>query len=334
MLKRFSFFVLAIVASSFFVQMAFADVAILTRTDVYFEMDGEPYHGMVEYTVDCYGYTHTPWADEEENLPEPGAVFEPYQVYSYSATCPDYGCEIYEGYYMNYREITHCTVTGTTEDGNNFFIEDFGPQPYTSCENADQGWDMYDGQYWRYRDEYWTCLDDTDSDYDQCGEYFELVPEDELITTDEGMAIERFCESTFEISSDGGPGVVSGETFDDVGGMTYEENFLLALLITLVVEVIFALLFLKVAFKEKAGIRKIAGVAALASIITLPYFWFVAPSFVDARYYLYIGEIGVIVVETLVYFSLLKLKLPKAFAISFLVNALSYGFGSRFLALF
>lgn len=326
MLKRF--FPLFLVVFGFLMvpMVALADVSIPTKTTVYFEVDGEAYDGEVEYTVDCYGYTHKPWLDPENEpsrggLPE-GASFDSYHVYSYSATCPEYGCEIYENYYMNYREITHCTVTGTTAHGD-FVIEDFGVSPYTTCEYPDQNWDMYDGKYWRYTDEYWTCLEGNSYDYVACQGDLILVPEDELEMDPWGQAFDRMCESYFEIDLDGYVGGVSGGQ-----GLLYETQFLISLLMTIVLELLVVLALVYGVFRIKTmKFRKILGVVIIASGLTLPYLWFVMGPYVDSRYFFYFGEIGVIVVESLVYFSLLQLKLPKAFLIALVANLVSFGVG-------
>jgi hypothetical protein len=54
-------------------------------------------------------------------------------VFSYSATCPGYGCTIYEPYYhVDRKLIDRCDLEGTA-NGFSFRIDNFSTQPYTQC---------------------------------------------------------------------------------------------------------------------------------------------------------------------------------------------------------
>jgi len=75
---------------------------------------------------------------------------------------------------------------------------------------------------------------------------------------------------------------------------------------------------------------KIIVAAFLASLLTLPYLWFVLPPFVDARYYLWIGEGLVGLTEAVLYTLLLGIRIDKTLLISLSANAASYFLG-RFL---
>ena len=101
--------------------------------------------------------------------------------------------------------------------------------------------------------------------------------------------------------------------------MIYESKFLVALGITLAIEVPIVWGFVR---KWRAVV-----VGFLASALTLPYLWFVLAPYVDARYFLWIGELSVIVVEAVIYFVLLRVKWWVAVMASVLANVLSYFFG-------
>jgi len=90
---------------------ALGDVSIPTNTYVYFEQGGAPYNGSVQYTVTCYGYTAYPGSPSFSSHTAPENTSE--TVYSYSASCPGYGCVVYEPYYLNYRHIERCDLSGT-----------------------------------------------------------------------------------------------------------------------------------------------------------------------------------------------------------------------------
>ncbi len=112
---------------------AFADVNVPTITKVFFEKDEKPYEKPLDFTVECYGYEWTPGPNMEK---EPG-TYTPEVVYSFSASCPIYGCEIHEPYYLNYRHIDYCNLTGRTE-GKAFKIEKYGNTPidFNGCNDT------------------------------------------------------------------------------------------------------------------------------------------------------------------------------------------------------
>ncbi len=106
--------------------------------------------------------------------------------------------------------------------------------------------------------------------------------------------------------------------------MIYETKFLLSLILTLIIEIPILIIFLKYKIKLKnISIKKIIITGIIASTLTLPYLWFVLLAYLPSTYYLLVGEIFVIIIESLIYHSLLKLKLHKAFYVSLVANILS-----------
>jgi hypothetical protein len=105
---------------------ASADLIAPAITHVYFEKNGTPYNGSVDYSVNCYGYMKPPFS------PQPTGSYQPERVFTYSASCPGYGCTIYQPYYLQYTHIDWCDVSGTA--GNRSFkIQNFSDEPYTRC---------------------------------------------------------------------------------------------------------------------------------------------------------------------------------------------------------
>jgi hypothetical protein len=153
----------------------FADVLIPRMTKVYFEKDGQPYEEEVDYTVSCYGTYNSPW-DDQGNTDSDTELKE---VFRYSASCPEYGCEIYENYYLNYKEIEYCDLEGETEDGS-FYVSNYSDSPIPECEDLRQ-WSSYDGDY------YYDVNDN-------------IIPESELLFDDRGHTLEEICEEHFEIA--------------------------------------------------------------------------------------------------------------------------------------
>ncbi|EHQ34688.1 hypothetical protein [Methanoplanus limicola] len=118
---------------------ASADRIMPTSTKVFFEKNGEPYNGTVSFTVTCYGYIVD---DTDPNFKyywrgnyqrrEPG-TYNQTEVFSYSATVDHYGDEIFEPFYLNYRIIDYCTLSGEAE-GKKFVIENAGVSPIPDCK--------------------------------------------------------------------------------------------------------------------------------------------------------------------------------------------------------
>lgn len=118
------------------------DIITPTKTEIFFEKDGQPYNDSVEFTVRCYGYTFYPGSEEfteyingNYEKKEPG-TYNMTEVFSYSATAGHYGDVIYEPFYLNYRVIDHCTLCGET-NGKEFVIDDIGDSPVPDCKRAE-----------------------------------------------------------------------------------------------------------------------------------------------------------------------------------------------------
>ncbi|MDD3084178.1 MAG: hypothetical protein PHP82_04085 [Candidatus ainarchaeum sp.] len=102
----------------------------------------------------------------------------------------------------------------------------------------------------------------------------------------------------------------------------YELNFLFSLIITLIIEIFVLILLIKKIFKiTKISITKIIFVGFIASFATMPYLWFVIPTFLLNRIqFIIIGELIVFLVELLIYNQFLELSLKKSAIISLICN--------------
>jgi hypothetical protein len=105
-----------------------ADFLIPTTTTVYFEKDGAPHNKPVSFEIKCYGYSWPPGPSPEK---KPG-TYTPEVVFTLSASCPKYGCEIDDPYYLNYRHIDYCDLEGQTE-GSSFLIPNYADEPVSDC---------------------------------------------------------------------------------------------------------------------------------------------------------------------------------------------------------
>lgn len=117
--------------------------------------------------------------------------------------------------------------------------------------------------------------------------------------------------------------------------MVYETKFLISLALTLIIEIPLAVVIIRFILKlREVSLWQVIFVAFIASSLTLPYLWFIVPSYVDARLYLLYGEVFIILVEGIVYNQLLKIKIGKALLISLIINIISYYFGVLMKVLF
>ncbi|KGK98892.1 hypothetical protein LI82_06270 [Methanococcoides methylutens] len=120
--------------------------------------------------------------------------------------------------------------------------------------------------------------------------------------------------------------------------MIYEYHFLLALLVTVMIEV--TMLFTTARYLFKINRTSIPDSLLLftgtfCSFSTLPYLWFVLPMFIRTYSYLVaIGEVSVVLVEAVIYFFVLKVRIEKALFMSFICNLASFLIGIYLFSLF
>jgi hypothetical protein len=171
-----------------------ADVKVATLTKVYFSNNGNAYKGHVDYEVQCYGYT----THEFGVIKKPG-TYTPDVVYSYSASCPEYGCTIYEPYYLNYRHIDYCNLTADTDDGR-FVVEKYAKTPRPKCENLHQC-DMVRGkECYQYREKTAQC--DAGGTLECNKKHLVRIPDLDLLVDDQGYLIERSCKWYIDFARD------------------------------------------------------------------------------------------------------------------------------------
>ena len=109
--------------------------------------------------------------------------------------------------------------------------------------------------------------------------------------------------------------------------MLYETRFVQALVITSVVEVPVVYGLFHYAFKSKTKYIKLIFTSLCASILTLPYLWFVFPPYINAHYYIIISEILITLFEAVFYYILIQNKLWQSLLVSIIANFLSYFIG-------
>jgi hypothetical protein len=112
--------------------------------------------------------------------------------------------------------------------------------------------------------------------------------------------------------------------------MSYEQLFLYSLFITELIEIPLIFSIIKYGYKIKN--TKTIFVSLLASLLTLPYFWFILPAYItDRTTYLIIGETIIIIIEAIIYWYLLKISFKQALIISIIANTASASLGTLFI---
>lgn len=102
--------------------------------------------------------------------------------------------------------------------------------------------------------------------------------------------------------------------------MSYEQLFLYALSLTLLMEVPVVFLVARCLYKIY-DTWNIIFAGLITSTLTLPYFWFVLPHFINDRMlYIILGESSIILIEAFIYYRILKLKFSQAIVISLIAN--------------
>jgi hypothetical protein len=116
--------------------------------------------------------------------------------------------------------------------------------------------------------------------------------------------------------------------------MNYETRFLIALLVTVVVETLGLCLMFRLWWKkdyQKIGWHPILSAGVIASSLTLPYLWFVLPAFLGRPLFIVVGEFLVFFAEGLIYKRVLPISYAKAFSASLTLNLLSIAAGKFLL---
>jgi hypothetical protein len=130
-MKTYLITILCIIAMVILVTASMADIPMPTNLTVLFQKDGKPYRKPVDFKVRCYGWSGLPG----KTRPVP---YTPKEIYSFSGSCPDFGCRIRHNLHLNYTHIDYCNLEGLSE-GKRFKVEKFGNNPMGTCSEAKPG---------------------------------------------------------------------------------------------------------------------------------------------------------------------------------------------------
>lgn len=108
--------------------------------------------------------------------------------------------------------------------------------------------------------------------------------------------------------------------------MNYDILFLKSLVLTIVIETIVLFIFFRWIVKLKdIGIAQLLMTGFLASFATLPYLWFVFPTYIDSKLlYIILCESFAILVETFIIAALLRIKYIQSLWCSLSCNIISF----------
>jgi hypothetical protein len=106
-------------------------------------------------------------------------------------------------------------------------------------------------------------------------------------------------------------------------------DFLRALFFTILIETLVLFLLFKTKFKTfNISNKTLLLTGFISSFATLPYLWLVLPIFIQSTiFYIIIGELSVVIIETLIISGIVKINLGKAFIASFVANLTSFLIG-------
>lgn len=105
--------------------------------------------------------------------------------------------------------------------------------------------------------------------------------------------------------------------------MSHEQLFLVSLFVTIFTEVVVICVLNKYIYKT-FKYKDLAFAGVVASLLTLPYLWFVLPAFLFSRLiYIFVGEILVFIIEAIIYYKILKVKWSQSIVMSLIANIVS-----------
>lgn len=162
-------FILIIAALLVFPVVILAETIRPTKAFIYFNEDNNPYSQPVDFTINCYNA-------------------EKADVFSFSANCPSYGCEILGDFDAGNKDISYCDLTVKAE-GRESKIEKYAESPVFGCTNLTP----YD----------FSLCDENGCKYIKEGKLVkEAESDEELRQKEPEFFIGRECNMTFNIQKD------------------------------------------------------------------------------------------------------------------------------------
>jgi hypothetical protein len=117
--------------------------------------------------------------------------------------------------------------------------------------------------------------------------------------------------------------------------MIYIYEFLLGLILTIIIETIFLFIVVRKLFKinkKKITNSILLFLGVFCSFSTIPYLWYILPFFIkNYTYYIIIGEILVVLIESLIYYFVINLGYKRSLIISFICNLVSFLIGTAII---
>ena len=111
--------------------------------------------------------------------------------------------------------------------------------------------------------------------------------------------------------------------------MDYRLLFFKSLILTILIEMSVITIFFKYIVRSvELSIPRLLMTGFIASFATLPYLWFILPSYVDHNvWYIIVGESFAVFVESFIIMAILRTRYLIALVSSFACNIISFGTG-------
>lgn len=110
--------------------------------------------------------------------------------------------------------------------------------------------------------------------------------------------------------------------------MHYELLFLKSLALTITIETAILIVVTKVLLKQEIKTKYLILTGVVATMATLPYFWFIYPLFIKSKVFYYLAsETSAVMIETFIIYAITRINILKSALLSFACNGTSYIIG-------
>lgn len=201
------------------------------------------------------------------------------KVFTFTAVCLEYGCTLDDEFFTRNMHIDYCNMEGVIDNKESFAVYNYSDSPMSNCKDTGIDWNI-------------ECEIRVDLPADIVSKASNVA----------GYVINK-------------ADVFLTKPLKD----TYQTQFIIALIVTLLIEVLLLYLLAKYVFKIYKKPIAIILIGILASALTLPYLWFLLSPSMN----FYLAELSVVIIEAIIYMLLLGIRLWKAFLLALLLNIAS-----------
>jgi hypothetical protein len=105
--------------------------------------------------------------------------------------------------------------------------------------------------------------------------------------------------------------------------------FLKSLILTILIEMSVLIIFIRFVIKKKEiSLPRLLFTGFIASFATLPYLWYIFPTYIDQKgWYIIVSESFAVLIESFIILAILRISYLKAFLCSIACNMISFVIG-------